>query len=298
MQLNTRHLSDAFGLEVLDVDLADVDAPTFDAIYQLWQHEPLLVFRRQSLTEPEHLAFSRRFGDLDLIVRDDMHSPLNPEVIYITSLMRPDGTPLGGLGSYEVRWHHDQVYRQRPASGSIFYAVEMPEDGGRTSFCNTQLAYETLPETLRAQVDGKAATCKYGNKPSASFQRDFTDDPKRIQTLDNRTPPATHDIVLENPATGKRSLYIDPDKTQTIGDMNADDSQALIEKLRDHILQDKFIYTHSSRNGDVIMWDNARLWHRREAFDETLPRLAKRTTIFLRPEDFAVPEPDMGKAAE
>jgi hypothetical protein len=93
MQLRTRPLTDTFGLEILDVDLSDLTDETFDAIYKLWQQEPLLLLRRQSLSEKQQVEYSRRFGEMDIIVRDDMLSPDNPEIIYITNLKRPDGTP-------------------------------------------------------------------------------------------------------------------------------------------------------------------------------------------------------------
>jgi taurine dioxygenase len=293
VELRTRPLQKNFGLEVLDVDLAHLDDATFDAIYRLWQKDPLLLFRRQSLSERELVAYSRGFGDLDLIVRADMHSPLHPEVIYISALKRPDGTPLGGLGSYELHWHHDQIYRTRPASGSIFQASEMPENDGRTSWCNTALAWDSMPAALRKKIEGKRATAKYGNRADVSFQRDFAGNDTKIQELHDKTPAATHDIVLTNPATGQRSLFLDPNKTCAIEGLDAAGTRALLDEVFAHVLQDKFIYTHSWRNGDVVMWDNARLLHRREPFNEKLPRLAKRTTIFLRPKDFAVPEPGL-----
>ncbi|MGJ3260544.1 MAG: TauD/TfdA dioxygenase family protein [Rhodospirillales bacterium] len=292
MQLRTRPLKDTFGLEVLDVDLSALDDATFDAIYALWQREPLLLFRRQSLSERQQVEYSKRFGDLDVLVRDDMISPKHPEIIYITGLKREDGTPLGGLGTYEIYWHHDQIYRQRPASGSVFYAVEMPENDGRTSYCNTRLGYETLPDNLKKALDGRRATAKYGMKKESSTQRDFRDNPGQMKKIDEKTPPATHDIVLENPATGQRSIYLDPNKTLCIEGMTEEESAELIDAVSRHLLQDDFVYTHTWRNGDVVMWDNARLWHKRDAFDPTMPRFARRTTIFLRPNDFAVPEPD------
>ena len=292
MNLRTRPLQENFGLEVLDVDLAQLDRETFDAVYRLWQKDPLLLFRRQTLSEKELVDYSRGFGDLDHIVRADMHSPLHPEVIYITALKRPDGTPLGGLGAYELHWHHDQIYRLRPASGSIFQAAEMPADDGRTSWCNTALAWDAMPEKLRKKIEGKRATAKYGYRPSSSFQRDFADK-KTIEDIHAKTPEATHDIILTNPATGQRSIFLDPNKTCAIEGVPADGMQPLLDELFAHILQDRFVYTHSWRNGDVIMWDNARLLHRRDPFDEKLPRFAKRTTIFHRPQDFAVPEPGM-----
>ncbi|MEM7253396.1 MAG: TauD/TfdA family dioxygenase [Pseudomonadota bacterium] len=296
MALNTRPLSDTFGLEILDVDLAELDQSTFDAIYAEWQREPLLLFRRQSLTEGTLVDYSRGFGDLDLIVRDDMHSPTHPEIIYITGLRRPDGTALGGLGTDEVHWHHDQIYRERPASGSIFYAVEVPEQGGCTSWCNTVMGLNALPNNLREQLDGRTATCKYGLKAQASFQRDFAEasHKARIDELHRRTPAATHPVVLTNPTTGERSLYLDPNKTIALNGVSEAETRPLLDEVFQYVLRDEHIYTHQWRNGDVVMWDNARLMHRREAFDETLPRLAKRTTIFLRPRDFAVPEPHLG----
>jgi len=290
MELNTRPLSQRFGLEVLDVDLAHVDRDTFDAVYRLWQRDPLLLFRRQSLTERELIGYSAGFGELEHIVRDDMHAPGHPEIIYITGLKRADGGALGGLGTYEVHWHHDQIYRQRPASGSVFYAVEVPEGTGRTSWCNTALAYAALPAALRARVDGRHATCKHGLKPSGSFQRDFNDE-QRIKTLHERTPPATHRMVLQSPVSGERSLYLDPNKTFAVEGVADEHTRAFLDEVFSHVLREEFIYTHAWRNGDVVMWDNARLMHRREAYDETLPRFAKRTTIFLCESDFAVPEP-------
>jgi len=104
---------------------------------------------------------------------------------------------------------------------------------------------------------------------------------------------ATHDVILENPATGQKSIYLDPNKTLGIDGLSEDESKELIDAVSQHMLQDDLIYTHTWRNGDVVMWDNARLWHRREAFDASLPRFARRTTIFLRPDDFAVPEPGL-----
>jgi taurine dioxygenase len=298
MPLKTRPLTDTFGQEVLDVDLSDLDDATFDEIYKLWQQDPVLLFRRQSFSERQQVEYSKRFGELDILVRDDMISPQHPEIIYITALRRPDGTPLGGLGTQEIYWHHDQIYRQRPASGSVFYAVEMPEGEGQTSFCNTSLGLERMPDNLRKQLEGRRATAKYGLKAESTTQRDLGKDPEAMKKINEKTPPATHDIVLENPATGQKSFYLDPNKTLRIEGVSEQESKELIDTVYQFMLQqDDLIYSHNWRNGDGVMWDNARVWHRREQFDATKPRFARRTTIFLRPDDFAVPEPDLARGA-
>ncbi|MEM7405417.1 MAG: TauD/TfdA family dioxygenase [Pseudomonadota bacterium] len=288
MALQTRSLHPEFGLEIQALDLASMSDAEFDALYTLWRQEPLLLLRRQAMTEGELVAFSRRFGELDILVRDDLLSREHPEVIYVTNLMRADGTPLGGLGSYELNWHHDQIYRQRPPTGSIFQAVEMPQGHAATSWCSTRHTFEALPAALRERVAALSAVSKYGLRPDAGFQRDLKD-AGTVQQVHDRTPPATHPMVLRDPGTGTGSLYVDPKKVMGVEGLDDADASKLLGELLPRLVDEAFVYTHAWRPGDIVLWDNARLMHRRDAFDASLPRLAKRTTIHLNPEHFAVP---------
>jgi len=288
MTLHTTLLNSDFGREVLDVDLANIDQATFDEIYALWQQDPLLLFRRQNLTEDELVSYSKGFGTLEITARSDAHSPKQPEVIYVTPLKRGDGSSVGGLGSGELVWHTDQIYRERPATGSIFHGSEMPPGIGRTSFCNMVLAYKALPDDLREHVDTKRAHCKYGQQWMSSFQNIL--DEEQIKDVHDRTPPVIHEMSLDVPGTGERTLYISPNHTFAIEGMAEDEGRKFFDSVIEHAIRDDFIYTHDWRNGDVIMWDNGRLLHRREPFDELYPRFAKRTTIFLNRQDFAVPQ--------
>ena len=303
MQFETRPLSDNLGLEVQGADLSSVDDEAFAAIRKLWQQEPLLLLRRQNPTDQEFLDFSHRFGKIDVVIGGSQPSTRNPELLYISNLFSWDGNLIGGLGNHELVWHTDQIYRQNPASGSIFYGVEMPNEVGRTSFCNTAAAYDALPNDLKAQVDTARATCKYGaREPLSTFMREqkgktwhrYIKSDKETKIIDDRTPEATHDMVLQNAVTGQRSLYFSPNHTVAIEGMGEEEGRVLIDAVIDHTIQDRFIYTHNWRNGDILFWDNARLLHHRDAFDNDLPRFAKRTTIFLDQEHFAVPEPKLG----
>lgn len=303
-KLNLRPLQQHIGTEILDIDLAELDDAAFEAIRLEWQRDPVLLFRRQSLTEAELLAFSKRFGALDLDtikdinVDDPASEDRNPELFFVSNLNYADGAKVGGLSNDEIVWHTDLIYRAKPASGSIFYGVEMPSGTAHTSFCNMAHAYETLPEDLRRQVDGKRARCKYGTEnPLSSFMRQNLDKNFRRETasaeetkaIDQRTPEVVHDMVLVNPMTGQRSLYLSPNHTTAIENLSEDQGRALFDALMDHALQDENIYRHDWRNGDVLIWDNSRLLHRREAFDGRVPRLAKRTTVYMDPAYFAVP---------
>ena len=295
-EMTTKPLSKAnFGLQIDNMHLATLDDAGFKQLERLWQENPLLLLRDQNLTEDEMVVLSRRFGKVDVMVRDDMISKRNPEVIYITNLRHENGERLGGLGSYELDWHTDQIYRQHPPTGSLFMAIEIPDEGPETWWCNTQLAFDALPKDLQQELDSYEARCQYGHDKNGGFRRDFKDQSDertiKMKEVERRTPPVDHPIVLTHPVTGKKSLYFDPSKTYGIVGMEEERVPSLLKELIAHTTRDEFVYKHSWRPGDVMLWDNARLWHKRHAFDSSMPRLAKRTTIFLSPEKFPAPPP-------
>jgi len=305
MPLDTRPLQPNLGTEVLNVDLAAIDDDTFEAIRALWQNDPVVLFRRQSLTEEELVSFSKRFGALDLdtiktvTIDDPASGDRNPELFYVSNLLYQDGAKVGGLSNDEIVWHTDLIFRAKPASGSIFYGVEMPNGTAKTSYCNMAHAYRTLPEDLKRAVDGKRARCKYGTEnPLSSFMRANIDKNFRRETnsaeetaeIDRQNPEVVHDMVLRNPVNGDGSLYLSPNHTTAIENMSEAEGRALFDALMDHALKPENIYTHDWRNGDVLIWDNSRLLHRREAFDGRVARLAKRTTVYMDPAYFAVPQ--------
>ena len=115
-----------FGVEVLGVDLTDLGTGDLEWIRQVWSDNPLLLIRWQLLTEHDLMDFSRFFGELEVVVRKDIHSRHNPEIALVSNLYLEDGSNIGGLGTYELRWHSDQSYRTRPATGAVFYALEIP----------------------------------------------------------------------------------------------------------------------------------------------------------------------------
>jgi len=122
----------------------------------------------------------------------------------------------------------------------------------------------------------------------ASFHALLDED--AVREVDDSTPPVVHEMALDVPGTDERALYISPNHTFAIEGMEEEEGRAFFDAVVEHAIRDDFVYEHNWRNGDVIMWDNGRLLHRREPFDETYPRFARRTTIFLDPQDFAVPK--------
>lgn len=280
--LKTRPLQPHFGLEVQGVDLAALDDAGYAAVLRAWQEQPLLLFRRQVLDEGELVALSRRFGAL-FTVPNYLGSGPHPEVMYVSNLLTETGRRVGSLASSELNWHSDQSYQAHPATGSIFQAVEMPPGQGRTSWCSGERAYALLPPDLQRELEGLEAEMRYNG-----YERENISDEEKAR-LREKYPPVRHPLVLSHPATGRKTLYLDISIAYRIVGLPEARSTALLKELAAVMTRPDCVYQHEWRPGDVMLWDNGRTCHRREPIDPDVPRLAKRTTIFLRPTEFPVP---------
>ena len=153
-------LAPALGAEVTGVDLSQpIDAATFDEIRGAWLEHLVLRFRGQKLSDPQLLAFSKRFGELDPPGPNPYGKPFlveHPEMNVISNI-KNDGMPIGGLGDGEAIWHADMTYVETPPMGAILYALEVPPYGGDTYWANMYTAYETLPARLKKRIEGRQA---------------------------------------------------------------------------------------------------------------------------------------------
>ena len=244
----------------------------------------VLVFRRQSLTESELVAFSKRFGTPDVIVRTDWASGANPEIIQISNMRNAQGETIGGLGSGELAWHTDQAYMENPATGAILYGVEVPEDGPRTYWANLRLAYDALPPSTKARIEGRRAIFRYAER-----YKDYQDETVPTEEILAKTPDVTHALVQTHPTSGARTLYLDPSTMVGIEGMDQPEARSLLDELIQHATRPEFVYSHDWRPGDLIMWDNGFMLHRRDAFRTDQNRLLKRTTIRLSPDRHVIP---------
>jgi taurine dioxygenase len=293
MRLETHVLDNGFAREVVGLRLWDpLDDQTIDELRALWAHHPVLVFRRQALSEDELAGFSARFGPLERTVRTDWASPVRPEVGVISNLKDAQGKPIGGLGDGEIQWHSDQSYMLNPATGAMLYALELPAEGGTTSWVDLCAAYTGLPNRLKRAVDGRRAIFDYA-KRLAGYQgvdRVISEEAKL------KTPPILHPLVHTHPITGRKALYLDSTTTVGIDGMEASGS-ALLKEIYEFATQPEFVYRHHWQVGDALLWDNGFTMHRREPFDPSARRLMKRTTIFLSRERHIVPEGGLAAVA-
>ena len=278
-------LQDTFAHEVLDLNLwKDLDERTLNRLRIAWRRHGVLLFRRQSLSESELVRFFSHFGKSEVIVRTDWQSRNRDEVIHISNMKDASGRSIGGLGSGELDWHSDQSYMTHPATGALLYMVEMPNEGGATYWANLQQAYDALNEETRSQIADLEAIYDYAKRQSS-----YDDEAPLSASLRRKTPPVLHPLVCVNPQTRRQSLYIDPSTMVGISGVSAKKGAALLAQLSAHATQPRFVYTHHWQIGDVVIWDNGQVLHRRDHFGEATPRWLKRLTCQLSPEHHLIP---------
>jgi taurine dioxygenase len=266
----------ALGAEIRGVDLRTIDDAAFAVIHRAWLDHQVLLFCDQRLSDADLTTFSRRFGALD-------HAPIQengrrfvegyPE-IYVVSNVVENGVAIGSLGAGEAVWHTDMSYLPDPPKASVLYALEVPPSGGDTSFCTTYGAWDSLPASLRETV-ARLRVKHDGTYNSGGYVREGV-----VASDDPRTAPGTfHPLVCVHPETGRRHLYLGRRRNAWLEGLPLDESNALLDRIWTVATADALAWRHQWRPGDLVLWDNRCVMHRRDAFDPGTRRIMHRTQI-------------------
>jgi taurine dioxygenase len=266
----------ALGADVEGVNLAGALAPeTIDAIKTAWADNLVLRFRGQTLSDDDLMRFSRQLGELDWApIAAAKDAPEGRQYIMVVSNVVENGQPIGQLGAYEAVWHTDMSYVPEPPMASALYSLEAPASGGDTGFCNMYLAYETLPAELRRAVEGRLCRHDASRNSAGELRRGFVDAPDPTQVVG-----AEHPIVRTHPATGRQALFLGRRPNAYIPGLSLAQSEALLDGLWAHCTKPEFAWYQQWRKGDLILWDNRCVMHRRDAFDPAARRVMHRTQI-------------------
>jgi taurine dioxygenase len=266
----------ALGATVKGVDLKDLEDVAFARIMKAWRDHLVLLFRDQTLSDHELIAFSRRLGGLDWApIQETGRRFVDglPE-IYIVSNVKVNGEPIGSLGDGEAVWHTDMSYLDVPPKASMLYALEVPPTGGNTSFCTMYGVYEALPSPLKERIAGLKIKHD-GTYNSGGYVRQGvtpTDDPLT-------SPGAVHPLVCRHPDTGRRMLYLGRRRNAYLVGLGLAESEAMLNELWAFVDRSEFAWEHVWRVGDLVLWDNRCTMHRRDAFDPNSRRIMHRTQV-------------------
>ena len=262
--------------EIRGVQIRTLDDAAFAAIQSAWLANLVLLFRGQQLTDAELIAFSRRFGELDIAPVQETGRRFvegMPE-LYIVSNVLKDGEPIGSLGYGEAVWHTDMSYLSDPPKASMLYALEVPPVGGNTEFVNMYAVYEALPAELKRQIAGLRVKHD-GTYNSGGYVRQGvspSDDPRE-------SPGVFHPLVCRHPETGRRMLYLGRRRNAYVEGLELAQSEALLDTLWAYVERTEFSWHNAWRVGDLVLWDNRCTMHRRDPFDSAARRVMHRTQI-------------------
>jgi taurine dioxygenase len=257
-ELSLKPLGQALGTEVVGADLSvPLGDATFTWIDRAFAEHPVLVFRDQKLAAAELAAFGARFGRPQPHILEQYRHPEHAQVSYITNVDKE-----GGIDRFGVKrassWHTDETYEDALPRLAILHALEVPAAKGGTMFADMRAAFDALPPAtqrrleplvgLHGRTDGPDALRLYGE----DYARDIA----------KSRPEQRHPAVRKHPVTGRPVLFVNPTHTHGFEGMARDEAIRLIEELRDHATQDRFVYYHAWRVGDVVMWDEIATMHR------------------------------------
>ena len=253
-----RPLGEALGTEALGIDLSKpLDAETFAWVEEAFAEHPVLVFRGQDLGPSELAAFGRRFGAPKIHSLVDYRHAEFPEVSWLTNVDRDGNIDWFGV-KRATDWHTDSPYEEVPPRLAILHAKEVPSAKGGTMFADMRAAYDALDEATKRRLAGLVGL--HGRHDGPAGVRLYEGDPE--QTLDRKYTEKARPAVIRHCVTGRPILFVNPLHTHGFQGIPQDQAWQLIEELADHSTQDRFVYYHSWRVGDVLMWDEQATMHR------------------------------------
>lgn len=272
--LQIERLGHALGARVGGLDLRQpLDDETVAELRRAWLEHLVLVFPDQDIEPQHHVAFARRFGELDRNeTLPDYRDPEWPEILVVSNKPR-DGKPSETRNTGR-NWHSDLTYTTRPALGSLLLCKERPAVGGDTMFANMYMAYESLSAKMRELIDGLWAV------HDASLIKGLAErSPEKVATLKRLNPPVAQPVVRVHPETGRKLLLLGQRVSHFVG-MTREESAPLLDFLNEHAVQPEFVYRHRWSVNDLVMWENRATMHLALAdFDQRQPRHMLRCSL-------------------
>ena len=271
-----------FVADISDIDLTSISDPEFDRLYAAWLTYGVLRVRDQAITEDELQSFSAKFGPLEEIPMGRMPESERAKIKnrYVTQLSNifHNGKPIGGLGNAEASWHSDMTYVETPPPASVLLAIEIPATGGDTYFSDQQAALDAIPGALKTRLQTLTIKHNAAHTSIGKLRPGYEpfDDPREA-------PGAIHPIIRKHSETGAQCLYLGRREWAYIPGLSLQDSETLLDEIWSYAAQPDHVWRQQWQPSDLIIWDNRRVLHRRDDFDQNARRLMKRCQVLSRP---------------
>jgi alpha-ketoglutarate-dependent 2,4-dichlorophenoxyacetate dioxygenase len=256
-----------------------MDDATFPEIVAAFNEYSVLLFRGQSLTDEEQIAFSQRFGPLETTIRSiNTQDRTLPHIANLANVdaedrLIPRGDKRNLFNAGNQMWHTDSSFKRVPALASLLSGREVPPEGGETEFASLRVAYARLPEPTRQHLEGRIAVHSF------EYSRGLVGAGLLSPEHAAQVPPVLQALVRVNPANGRKAFFVASHACEIVG-MPTTEARALLRDLLDRATAPELVYTHRWLAGDLVMWDNRCTLHRGRPWDESrYRRVMHRTTV-------------------
>lgn len=272
-----RPFSGAVGAEIIGLDLTrSVNAEDFARIHRAHLDHHVLVFRDQRISPDQQIAFSRRFGPLQIHVLKQFLLAGHPEILIVSNIIE-NGQNIG-LGDAGKFWHSDLSYKELPSLGSMLHAQELPSEGGDTLFADMHKAWDAVPVALRNVVEGRSAAHSYTARyAETKFEGNWR--PTLTAEQLAQVQEVIHPVVRTHPENGRKALFVSEGFTTRIVGLPDDESRDVLKQLYALSVLEQNIYRHQWQPHDLVFWDNRSLIHLATGCPAHLRRKLYRTTI-------------------
>jgi taurine dioxygenase len=248
-----RPLTNQTGAEVIGLDFTQpIDIETRVTLNRAFAERHVLVMRDQHFTPEQFKAAAQLFGELQPHDKRERHVAGHPDVEYISNDEIVDGKRIIPGETF----HTDHSNHPRPPKATTLFAVELPTSGGDTQYVNMHDAYDDLAEDTKQKIEGLKAVHVYQSKYSPRLLGKISEESRR-----NLPPPGIHPLVRTHPENGRKALFLNPVRMESIIGMEDKQALALIDELMRHATQKKYEYRHRWRHGDWVLWDNRSVMH-------------------------------------
>ncbi|MFK8023742.1 MAG: TauD/TfdA dioxygenase family protein [Ilumatobacter sp.] len=239
------------GAEISGIDLSqDLSDDQVAEIRRALLDWKVLFFRDQDITTAQHLAFSRRFGELE-VHPFAPSAPNNPEILAITHDEAAPGQENG--------WHSDVTWRLEPSLGSVLRLIEGPSMGGDTLFADMYAAYDGLPDEIKERVDGLTARHDFTRFKLAMRKRGASDD--EIAEMQKQYPNPHHPVIRTHPETGRKGIYVNAAFTKEIDGLPSEESDELLSILFKQAMYPEYQVRLRWEPNTIAFWDNRSVQH-------------------------------------
>jgi len=241
------------GAEVSGIDVTQpIDSQERAALNRALADSHVLIMHDQHFSPEQFKAAVQLFGELQPHDKRERHVPGHPDVDYICNDEIVDGKRIIPGETFHV----DHSNHPRPPKVTTLFAVQLPSSGGDTQYVNMHDAYDDLPEATKQKIDRLKAVHVYLSKYSPRSLGKISE-----ESRSKLPPPGVHPLVRTHPENGRKALFLNPVRMESIVGMEDQDALALIDELMRHAIQKKYEYRHKWRPGDWVLWDNRSVMH-------------------------------------